>query len=147
VDDPLLKKMKAFEYQHTVRFRESDPAQMLFFGNTLSIVHDAYEEFVQFLGFSFDEWFLNPQVIYPLRASHQEFLRPLKPGQNYRIQVTVKDLSESTFTLQFLFLDDQQQVCCKVETVHVCVDRKTTTKQKLPSRLDSELRQRKAPSL
>jgi 1,4-dihydroxy-2-naphthoyl-CoA hydrolase len=144
VDDPLLKKMKAFEYQHTVRFRESDPAQILFFGNTLHIAHDAYEEWVKSMGFSYEEWFLSPQVIYPLRAAHQEFLKPLTPGQTYTLRVVVKELGETSFTLLFSFFDENKNLCCSVETVHVCVDRKTMRKQKISPRLEQELSLRKA---
>jgi acyl-CoA thioester hydrolase/1,4-dihydroxy-2-naphthoyl-CoA hydrolase len=115
-----------------LRFRHADPAGLLFFGNVYKIAHDTYEDFIQDLGFEWQEWFDNKDCGVPIRHSSAEHLLPLEPSKVYKIEVWVERIGKSSFTLRYAFVDDQH-LYCEVRLVHTFYNKALKTKMSIPS--------------
>lgn len=123
---------QAFSALTKVRFHQVDSVGIVFFGNVFALAHDAYEDFVQHLGFSLKEWFENPEWAVPIRQSGCEYFRPLMQGDELKIQVTVEKLGENSFSLKYGFYR-ASDLCCEVRLVHVFMNIKTRVKMPMPS--------------
>lgn len=134
---------KVFESSLKVKFRECDPAQIMFFGNIFAWSHDAFEEFIQAAGFQWSEWFKTKEYMIPIRATQASFETPFFPGEQYSVQAQVKALGTTSFTMKYRFLKPAGPVHAVVEMTHVVLDQKT----KKPISLPSLIRERLEPFL
>lgn len=121
-----------FSHPIRLRFRQADPAGILFFGTVYPLAHDAYEEFIQHLGFEWKEWFQNPEWAVPIRHSSCEHYLPMTPAQTYHARVVADRIGESSFTLKYVF-EESQKTYCEVSLVHTFLNKKTREKMNLPS--------------
>ena len=114
------------------RFRDGDPVGILFFARAYELAHDAYEEWVLKLGYSYREWFENETWGVPFRKTECEHLRPIRPGDLIEVKTAIESMSETTFVSTYEMTVDGQTVCT-VRLAHVFVDRKTKKKISIPS--------------
>lgn len=133
---------KIFEKQIVIRFREADPARILYFGNLFSIAHDCFEDFIIAAGFTWAEWFSKGPYMIPIRHTECDYLAPFMPGEEYLIQATVAELRNSSFKMKYTFLKGAQKHA-ELKMVHAVLDSKTHQKISIPS----EIRQRLNPYL
>lgn len=127
-----------FETKIKVHFDEADPAGIAFSGGIFTKVHRCYEEFIVALDQDPQKFFLNPEMIYPLRHVESEYFRPLFPLQEYGVKVMVLRLSDSSFQLQF-DICEEDQILCQVRSTHVCCDKKSMAKASIPENLKQNL--------
>ncbi len=121
-----------FSTRAVIRFRDADPAGVMFFGNVFGIAHDAYEEFIRHLGFEWNEWFAHPEWAVPIRQSSCEYFMPMRPAEVYVILVFVDRIGESSFTLRYAF-EAKGRKHCEVSLVHTFLNKQTRTKMPVPS--------------
>jgi len=122
-------KKAPFQTQVRIKFREGDPAQIMYFANIFSLAHDAFEEFIVAAGYKWEEWFKTDLYMIPIRFTEADFKIPFKPGQEYQIEVSVESFSTSSFVMKYLF-SSPLGLHAQVKMVHSCLDQKT--KQKIP---------------
>ena len=91
------------------------------------IAHDAYEDFVRSLGFTYREWFENESWGVPIRKSECEHLRPIRPGDEISVKVSIESLGESSFTNVYE-ISATGAVASVVKITHVFMDVKTKKK-------------------
>ena len=120
------------------RFRDADPVGILFFARAYELAHDAYEDFVRSLGFTYREWFENEAWGVPIRKSECEHLRPIKPGDEVEVKVKVEALGESSITLAY-DITAAGQPASLVKITHVFMDVKTKKKMAIPSEIRRRL--------
>ncbi len=125
---------QVFYTQKNITFREADPAQIMFFGNVFDFAHDCFEQFVQATGYSWKEWFQDPQIATPIRHTDADFRAPFLPGEAYDIAVTVTHLGETSFKMKYVF-SQQSRVHALVNMVHTAIDIQTKQKIALPALL------------
>ncbi|KHD89702.1 MAG: thioesterase [Bdellovibrio sp. ArHS] len=133
---------KIFHTKKTLTFKEADPAGIMFFGNIFGFAHDAFEEFIQAAGYTYQGWFGQRDLIIPIRHTESDFLSPFFPGQTYDIAVTVASFGETSFKMKYVFSQNGKKNAV-VQMVHSVVDGKT--KQKAP--LTVEMKSRLEPYL
>ncbi len=121
-----------FTLQVPIRFRQGDPAGISFFANVYPMAHDAFEDFVQSLGFDWKTWFANEEWGVPIRHSSCEYYQPLIPGRSCSITVLVDRVGESSATLKYIF-KNKDQVACEVTLVHTFFKIKERAKMPIPS--------------
>lgn len=124
---------QVYKIQRSLRFRESDPAQIMFFGNMLGICHDAFEDFLSSLKIPWESYFASADFIVPIRKTECEFFLPVRAGQTYQIEVKVRHLGDSSFTMAFTFLNEKNERMAEALISHVFVDAKTKRKMSIPS--------------
>ncbi len=115
----------------TPRFSQLDPAGILFFGEVFPICAGVYEDFVQSLGFGWNEWFDHPEAASPVRHAEAEYFRPLRGGQVYTVNVEIVSLRTSAFEVEFV-LKQGETLHCRVRIVHVFISKATGAKIPIP---------------
>ena len=105
------------------------------------MAHDAYEDFVLSLGFSWPEWFDNKIWAVPIRQSSCEYFRPLFPGNDCHIEVLIDKIGETSLGLLYRFLVDEI-LCCEVRLTHAFVGFKPPGEKVTKTPIPSEVRQR-----
>jgi YbgC/YbaW family acyl-CoA thioester hydrolase len=121
-----------FAYQTRIHFHEADPAGIAFFANSYVLAHNAFEDFVQHLGFTWKDWFENESWGVPIRQSSCEHLRPMLVGEAVQIKITLERIGDSSFTLLYIF-EIAAATTCEVRLVHTFMDRKTRGKLSIPT--------------
>lgn len=115
-----------------IPFHLADPAGIVFFGHVFSIVHEVYEQLIQEQWkIPWETWFKNPDWIVPIKQTQASYHYPLQAGLTYTIQVSQSKVGQTSFSLHYEFLKNEQ-VHCRVEVVHVFCDTKTKSKQPIP---------------
>ena len=126
------------EFKSHARFRDADPIGILFFARAYELAHDAYEDLVRALGFSYREWFENETWGVPIRKSECEHLRPIRPGDEIVVKTKIESLGESSFTSSFEIIA-AGQVASVVKITHVFMDTATKKKMAIPSSVRGRL--------
>ena len=121
-----------FEKEIQLRFREADPAGIMFFGNIFGLAHDCFEDFIQAAGLTWNEWFHpNRGYIVPIRHAECNFLNPFRPGQKYTVRASVFNISNSSFQMKYTFFSDSK-ICAELKMVHTFVDSNSQQKIAVP---------------
>ena len=115
----------------TPRFSQLDPAGILFFGEVFPICAGVYEDFIQSLGFGWDEWFNHPETASPVKHAEAEYFSPLRGGQVYKIDVEILSLRTSGFEVEFT-VKRADTLHCRVRIVHVFISKASGTKIPIP---------------
>src|ERR1035437_2413706 len=119
-----------FIHKIKINFFECDPAGILFFARVFNICHSVYEAMIQSFSLKEDYW-NNSEYVVPISSSEAKYLKPLKYGETVTIELTVAQLRNSSFELGYLCKNEMGEVCAKVKTIHVFVDRQTWKKKEI----------------
>ena len=115
-----------FEYPFTATLHDIDAAGVMFFAHYFRHAHDAYEAFMAQLGFGLPD-LIGKQTMLPLVQSEAEFLKPVRHGDQLSITLQLERIGNSSFTLRYLFLNQQGAEAARLKSTHVMlnpVDRK-----------------------
>lgn len=121
-----------YHTQVKIRFKDADPAGIMFFANVFDIAHDVFEEFIQAAGFSWEEYFESSEYAVPLRHVEADYKSPLRPGHSYDVGVEITNLGQSSVTFKYQFYDDHT-LCCDVTMVHTFINPSTHKKISIPA--------------
>lgn len=125
---------QVFKTKKTLTFREADPAKIMFFGNIFGFAHDAFEQFILEAGYTWKEYFHDPDYAIPLRHTESNYLAPFFPGETYDISVTVASFGETSFKMKYVF-SQKDKTHAIVTMVHSVLDLKTKQKTALPDKM------------
>ncbi len=128
-------------YTHNTRvwLPDTDAAGILFFGNYFRLAHDAYEAFMESLGFDLGR-ILRETDFRPLIAhAEADYKKPLPLGERVTIELTVAKIGQTSFHLRYSLKDSCDEVAATLETVHVAIDKKSGNKIPLPDELREKL--------
>lgn len=123
-----------FEKEIQLRFREADPAGVLFFAQFFALAHDCFEDFLQAVGISWNDWFRSKDYLVPIRHTECEFLRPLSPGQKCTIQACVVKMGDSSFKMKYVFFSGNE-ICAEVLMVHTFLAAQSKQKISVPQQI------------
>jgi len=128
--------------QKKINFFDCDPAGILFYGKIFFVCHAAYEELVSSFELEKDYW-QNDEFVVPIINSSADYLLPLKNGDTASVEVIVSDLRASSFELSYKCFNQRKELCAKVKTVHVFVDKKSWKKKELLPGITAKLQTHK----
>lgn len=114
-----------------IKFREADPAQIMYFANLFSFAHDAFEEFIVTAGYKWEEWFSPREHLIPIRHAEANYKSPFIPGQLYDIDVSVESFGTTSFKMKYVFTRNNQ-LHATVTMVHSVLNPQTQQKMTLP---------------
>lgn len=121
-----------------IHFDDCDPAGIAFSGGIFTKMHRCYEEFIAALGENPAEFFLNNDLIVPIRHFEAEYFLPMRPFQEYEVWTQVLRISTSSFQLQYE-IKKSERVHAVVRSTHVFCTRATMTKSPIPLPLKENL--------
>jgi 1,4-dihydroxy-2-naphthoyl-CoA hydrolase len=128
-----------FTYNTTVKMHDTDAAGIIFFGNQLKMIHDAYESLIESVGFSFATILRDFDFFVPIVHVEANYKAPLFVGDKITIEVILEKIGETSFIFSFKLLNDRRKIVGTAKTVHVTVDNKTHKKIPLPPKLRKTL--------
>ena len=121
-----------YVYQTKIKLHQTDAAGLLFFSHQFEIIHDAYESLLETLGFGFAQLIRNKNFFLPIVHAESDYKKILFVGDLIEIQVSVENISETSFILSYRLLNPKQEIVGSARTVHVTVDKKTQKKIPIP---------------
>ena len=121
-----------FTTQTRLKFRDADPAQIMYFANIFSLAHDTFEEFIVEAGYRYEEWFSGDLHIIPIRHAEADYKAPFRPGQLYDITAEVASFGTTSFKMKYTF-QQQGLTHATVFMVHAVLDPRTESKMPLPT--------------
>ncbi len=122
----------------SINFFDTDAAGVLFFGNLFRLAHSAYEEFMSEGNFE-KNYFLDKEFAIPIVHTEANYLKPILPSTQLKVELTVEELKESSFALEYFFINGNQTILAKAKTVHVFVSKKEWKKTPIPADVKSYL--------
>jgi len=128
-----------FKMNSSVRLSDSDAAGILFFGNYFRLAHDAYEAFMESIGFSLSDMITKADFLILIAHTEADYEKPLRLGEKLAVELTVEEIGQTSFVLSHRLKDAQNDVAAMVKTVHVTVDKKNGGKIPLPEKLREKL--------
>lgn len=145
-----------FIYQHTIRFRDTDAAGVVYFANVLSLCHGAYEESLARAGVDLKDFFRTSKVVLPIVHASVDFLRPLFCGDRIDIHLTPRSLTVNEFEVIYQILPTveaapeapqaEQPVLARALTRHVCIDPTRRQRTHFPAPIIQWLRRWQDPA-
>ena len=119
-----------FIHKIKINFFDCDPAGILFYARVFQICHSAYEAMIQSFSLKEDYW-NNFDYVVPISSSEAKYHKPIKYGETITIELTVEQLKTSSFELRYACKNELGEVCVKVKTIHVFVDKQTWKKREI----------------
>ena len=119
-----------FIHKIKINFFDCDPAGILFYARIFQICHSAYESMIYSFSLKENYW-NNSEYVVPISSSEAKYLKPIKYNETITIEITVKQLRNNSFELGYLCKDEKSEVCAKVKTIHVFVDKRTWKKKEI----------------
>jgi acyl-CoA thioester hydrolase/1,4-dihydroxy-2-naphthoyl-CoA hydrolase len=129
-----------FETKIRINFYDADPAGILFFANAFKLAHTAYEEFLEDI-LKRSNPFDDEKIVIPIVHAEADYHAVILPSEVITVKVKVRNLRESSFSLEYEFFGNNDKVKTKVRTIHVAVDKTNLKKTALPEELKEALGQ------
>ena len=128
-----------FRYETKIRLYDTDAAGILFFANQFRLVEEAYEAFLEDNGILIKDFLSESDFIVPIVHADSDFLSPLRPGDRIVIEIDLIRLGKTSFTLGHSITKENDTLCGKGSTVHVCVSSKDFTRITVPDNIKNML--------
>jgi len=111
-----------YQHQITIPFQDIDAAGIVFFTHLFRYAHEAYEQFMSARGHSLASILKEGEYLLPLVHAEADYKQPLHHNENIIIELSVKKLGDSSFTLLYHCIDNTGGIRAIMETVHVTLD-------------------------
>ena len=119
-----------FSVKKRISFYDCDPAGILFFARVYEICHSVYEEMIQSFNLR-EEYWTNENFVVPILKSEASYHKPVKYGEMITVEIVAGNLRDSSFELNYEIKNAKHEVCTKVKTVHIFVDKKSWKKTEI----------------
>ncbi len=126
-------------YRQRINFYDCDPAGIMFYGNVYRLCHSAYESMIGEI-MSSDDYWNSKSFVVPIIKTEASYHKPLLPGETAVVELEITQLKASSFELSYNCLNSKNEICVKVKTVHVFVDKRTWEKIKIPDAVSRALK-------
>lgn len=128
-----------FTYTTTIRLHNTDAAGLLFFAEQFRLAHDAYETFMESIGFAFAPLIRTSPFLLPIVHAEADLLQRLETGDRITIQVVAERIGTTSFTLAYTLQRNGSETVGTVKTVHVLIDKQSGQKVELVPDLREQL--------
>ncbi len=129
----------SYQYHRMVRFADTDAAGVVYFANLLSMCHESYEASLAASNIRLQTFFNDSQIAVPIVHADIDYFHPLFCGDRLIISLQTESETPEKFHIHYqVFLEDEK-IAAQANTIHVCIDRDTRTKQALSPALTAWL--------
>lgn len=127
--------MAIFRNRITVRLQDTDAAGILFFANQLIFAHETYEKFMEEIDCSLASVLEQHSYLIPLVHAEADYAKPVTVGDEIDVEMTVANIGDTSFTLDYLLMGTDGAEIGRCRTVHVTVSKSDMKKIPLPTEL------------
>ncbi len=128
-----------FIAKNKVRMHDTDMAGILYFPRQFRFVHDAWEDWMESKGLSFDDLFKRMDFAFVVVHAEADYKTPLKVGDELEVHVQVIHLGNTSFSVGYKIYKADGTLTGTAKTVHVAIDTKHRHKIKIPPLLREAL--------
>ena len=121
-----------------IQFHHCDPAGIMFYSRIFDFCHSAYEELINQVELEEDYW-QNEKFVVPIIKSEAQYLVPISYDEEITIELTVNNIRNSGFELNYKCINEEEETCALVKTVHVFIDAESWEKIEIDPQVKSEL--------
>ena len=121
-----------------IQFHHCDPAGIMFYSRIFDFCHSAYEELINQVELEEDYW-QNEIFVVPIIKSEAQYLVPISYDEEITIELTVNNIRNSGFELNYKCINEEEETCALVKTVHVFIDAESWEKIEIDPQVKSEL--------
>ena len=121
-----------------IQFHHCDPAGIMFYSRIFDFCHSAYEELINQIELEEDYW-QNEIFVVPIIKSEAQYLVPVSYDEEITIELTVNNIRNSGFELNYKCINEEEETCALVKTVHVFIDAESWEKIEIDPQVKSEL--------
>ncbi len=138
----IIKSYRVDMFTHKVKinFFNCDPAGILFYGRIYEVCHSAYESMIESFALKENYW-NNDNYVVPIISSSAKYLVPVNYNDTLKVELSVSILKNSSFELQYICKNQNEDICAEVKTVHVCVGATTWKKKELSKEISNGLKE------
>lgn len=129
-----------FSHAFRVQLYDTDAAGRLFFAHLFRHAHDAYESFMEHLGYPLERLIAEGELLLPLTHAEADYRHPLQHGDRVRLTLWVQDLRKRSFAIGYRFETPSGEIAATAQTVHVQIMRDGSPGPGLPHPLLDALR-------
>lgn len=121
-----------FVAYNQVRMHDTDMAGILYFPRQFRFAHDALEDFVSSLGYTFDQVFRREKFVFVIVHAEADYLSPLTVGDKLEVHVKIERIGETSFTVIYHIYKGDKTLAGTARTVHVTLDASSRVKMPIP---------------
>ena len=136
--DEVTIHYNMFTVKRRINFYDCDPAGILFYAKLFELSHSVYEEMIDSFKLDVNYW-NNEKFAVPIIKTDGEYLKPLKSGDEIKINLSVTLLKENSFQLTYEWLNSGGKMAASARTVHVFVDKNNWKKVSIPEEINKKL--------
>lgn len=133
-----------FIAKNQVRMHDTDMAGILYFPRQFRFAHDALEDFIESLGFTFDQIFKREHFVFVIVHAEADYFASLHVGDKLKVVLTISNIGTSSFTISYDIFKvgkNIETLMGKAKTVHVTLDSSSRTKIPIPENFKQLLNQ------
>lgn len=119
-----------FLAHNQVRMHDTDMAGILYFPRQFRFAHDALEDFIESLGFTFEQIFRKEHFVFVIVHAESDYFVPLHVGDKLEVHLTISKIGTTSFTVSYDIYKKDKILVGRVQTVHVTLD--SSTRKKIP---------------
>jgi len=112
-----------FSYTKTIFLRDTDATGVLYFSEQLKFCQEAFEVYLS-KKFTLLQMLREHDFLLPIVHAEADYALPLRVGDEVEIQLSLKELGTSSFSLGFNILKAGQEAG-NAKIVHVALSKKT----------------------
>lgn len=130
-----------FIAHNQVRMHDTDMAGILYFPRQFRFAHDALEDFVESLGFSFDQVFHKEKFVFVIVHAAADYFIPLRVGDRLEVHLSIGHIGETSFTVLYNIYKTDKTLAGKAKTIHVTLESELRKKIPIPAKFRHLLEQ------
>lgn len=119
-----------FIYKTQIKLHDTDAAGILFFGKQFFIVHDAYEKYLEKIGYGFSTLLKKKDYFLPIVHAESTYKSPLYVGDEITVKVQLTNIGKTSITFEYEITNKKGILVGTAKTVHVTINK--TTRKKIP---------------
>jgi 1,4-dihydroxy-2-naphthoyl-CoA hydrolase len=127
-----------YTYSTTIRLHHTDAAGIVFFANLFNLVHECYESFLE-PEVTFNSIFNELHLEMPIVHAEADYNKPLCVSDMITIKLHLRDIGNSSFTIEYFIHTDNGECVATVKTSHVVKDKGSNKPTPLPAVLRKKL--------
>lgn len=127
------------KYAYRIKLADTDGAGRIYFASACEIAHEAFEHFMDVIGFGISEMISNGALGLPVVGLKAKYDLPLTLGQTITVDTTVKDISDKTVTFKHKLIDEKKRTAVTVSITHAAVSGKSGKAISMPAKLAKAL--------
>lgn len=112
---------KIFSFQHAISLSDSDVSGLIYFPKFFDLSVRVLEAFLSSRQMNLQKCF-QLGIFMPIVSTCGNFYLPVRFGDVINIDLFLKDLGNSSLTLQYEFLNNSGILCAKTSITHVTVN-------------------------